>query len=369
MKLQELFERLTSPHVLSKSDLTAIMNMVEKEFGPPDVDNLYGTCLVSQICATLAAVTECSPEEIKQFLESIKIKDSNNLSSILKAINSKPIHVNNKVLSFQTSAFKIKNAAELKKEINQGQPVMCAYTRYNVIGKLLEALEVLDSHYSYDKQLGILCATLTDIQKVKNSIKEADLKKFLKQLNDGFVSKECFEAFIPFFKEGYSGSAGPSYHSGICFGYDGGDDAFLFRESRHWYAKNGYYKIAAKLFTPKYLTLESGFIAGLFYVQVDDLKIEASSRNEDIVKILMDMNIDKVKSIDFDEYEPAITVVYKSDTIPMGPSRAFVQQKLTDKIKSALKTPKIKEWLNAANYKVKDVETWSTSTRVILDDK
>jgi hypothetical protein len=285
VKISEILcELLTSKHVVKNGEVIAIMNMVEKTFGPPKQEDWWNICLIAQTFYTIQAVTDIPKEDLKKYFLALDIKGKSieRLVYIIEAIHLKPIIVDKKVYTFDVEVHKIKNAGELKTALSGGQPVIAAFDMDSGFGECMSAVEDMGEKIPYNLQNMIL---RFDERRDHNFAERHELiikklgrekvESLVKDLKNGFISETVYAVAK---KYGEHASAHGVFHSIGCFGYDAKDDAFLFKDSRHSYSRQGYVKVAAKLFDK--ITTDKKFIQGMFYVQVNDLKIEKASEEQ-----------------------------------------------------------------------------------------
>lgn len=251
-----LIERLTSPHVLSRSDITAILNVIKKEFGlDRDTNSDIGLCLLSQVVFSIAAASGADEKELGDYITGISDDESgstfNDLGKMIEWFNRTPMKLKDKWVQFKLNAHPIKNSEEMKDELRSGQPVICAVPSGGKIDNLLYTMAEIVADEGFGNWLG-------------RDISEADKKMVKDELSKGLISK----ASVKFARDT---SHNYAFHASLCFGFEDGDKAFLFREPRPKYAIKGYYKIVQELFVPANIG-KGKLIGGMFYVEVMDMK-------------------------------------------------------------------------------------------------
>jgi len=254
--LQELLvilsERLTSPHVLDRKDITVIMNLVTKKFGiPRDIESDIGLCLLSQVVFSIAASADVSDKEIGDYLAKIDHNNRmprkfNDLGQTIKFFNSTPIQIGEKIIQFTLNAHKITDKAGIIKELKSGQSVICALPSNGAITSLMVRME------NNGKSVPHFLKNNTKQMKAdfKNGIISVDLIKRIEEIGS--------------FNTGM-------FHTVLIFGYDAATKMFLMRDSRNIYSKNGYFKVAEEFFTSENIGPKKE-IGGMFYVEVIDAK-------------------------------------------------------------------------------------------------
>jgi hypothetical protein len=262
-ELIQLNERMTSPHVMSRSDITVITNVLKKEFGlDKDIQNGIGLCMASQVVFSIAATGLVDEDDLGKFLRD-HIRDyntTNNLGKLIDLFNKNPIKSKDKYIRFTLNAHAITSAEEMRKELKTGQPIVCAVPSGGTLDELIEDMSSLSKNKDFIPQFLAL----------KNRHGDPSLyEDALRDLKNGFVSKNLFDIAL---KTSHDNKNNYAYHSSLCFGYEAGDNAFLFREPRPAYGRNGYYKVAQELFTEKNLGMKKDLIHGMFYVEVIDKK-------------------------------------------------------------------------------------------------
>lgn len=259
MKLAEikLLERMTSPHVLSRDDITVILNAIKKEFGLSyDTNENIGLCMLSQVIFTIAAVADIDEKKLGDFVSKIShnlyfvfIKPVDKFSKIIKSLT---VCVDDKFYQIKLNAHAINDANELKNMLKNGQPVICAVPIDGLLNQMIDDFSTPDE------------ALLSGWS--ASSFFEDD-PEAVKDLKNGFLSKRIYDAL----KDEYDAYS-KVYHASLCIGFESGDKAFLFREPRPKYAKNGYYKVAQELFTPENIGPRKKIFHGMFYVEVIEMK-------------------------------------------------------------------------------------------------
>lgn len=270
-----IMERMTSKHVISRDDITVILNTIKKEFGLPiNTNNQLGLCMLSQVIFSIAATTGLSEDDIGEYVRTISYRTSsstfNDLGKMVKWFNETPIKIKDKFYQLTLNAHAIKSSQEMMKELKSGQPIICAVPSGGTVDELIEDFGSYQRHKEVPKW------ALDKYDKEKDMNYEdhdhgKPIGSLKKDLSNGFISKELWAAKLHA-SDSDDNKDPYAYHSSLCIGYEAGDKAFLFREPRHTYARNGYYKIAASLMTPENIGLNKPLIHGMFYVEVLDMK-------------------------------------------------------------------------------------------------
>lgn len=256
MKLKELFEKLSSQHVIDRADLTAIMNLVHKEFGLSYNTGSAngGLCLVTQALYSIMAVAEVDEAiftksvEAQSHIDKPQRYNLNVLEDIIKFFGEREFKVNEtEVAKFKTSLHEVANKSELLSVIKNGQPAIAVF-HYG--GWFSQAMNSVEDYFDNGEEF--ISKALCYQKRVKDKFKAA--------LKSHMVTKSMVRAFAE-----YDPSAGGgSFHSILCFGYDASEKAFLFREARDSYAAAGYFKVAEDV-------IDAGFFEKMFYLQVDEV--------------------------------------------------------------------------------------------------